>query len=158
MYSCLLGGIVLLWCSTSVSPGMLLIRDASRQYAQAMPKCPPVLNYLQSQYFCNFCPSRSTMSLSLCNLTVSCLTTFHCVCSPFHQSCNLKKCNLRIIHNSTQAVPMAVWKGPFKHAIYPRSKPCWRPTALCLAWNEPFKQFLNPCSCLLVALHEKGHF
>ena len=79
MYSCLLGGIVLLWCSTSVSPGMLLIRDASRQYAQAMPKCPPVLNYLQSQYFCNFCPSRSTMSLSLCNLTVSCLTTFDCV-------------------------------------------------------------------------------
>ena len=144
-----LASIVLSRCLVlgSSGPGMPWIRH------HTMPRLcqsalPPVANYLQSHYFCNVLSARL---LSVRNLTVSCLTTFHCVCSPFHQSCNLKKCNLRIIHNSTQAVPMAVWKGPFKHAIYPRSKPCWRPTALCLAWNEPFKQFLNPCSCLLVA-------
>ena len=136
MYSCLLGGIVLLWCSTSVSPGMLLIRDASRQYAQAMPKCPPVLNYLQSQYFCNFCPSRSTMSLSLCNLTVSCLTTFDCV--PSFSS--IVQSNVIHISNQTvEDVHVPVHVQLFKCPIVQLSrwKPCWWPTVLSPPSSSP---------------------
>ena len=116
-------------------------KDQTPYYAQAMPKCPSlVTNYLQSHYFCNV-QSPQAMLLSVRNLAISCLTTFHCVCSHFCQSWNLKKC----IHSYSQ-LRLNLWQ--FEIDLWNTFSPYWWPTLLwcwllgmdSFHWNEPFKQ------------------
>ena len=89
--------------------------DQTRYYAQAMPKWSKLFAislFLQ----CTIAPSLPAMSLSVRNLPVSCLTSFHCVCSPFLAISR----NACWGSNITQ-IQLYLWQFDFWKRIYS----CW---------------------------------
>ena len=89
--------------------------DQTPYYAQAMPKWSKLFAislFLQ----CTIAPSLPAMSLSVRNLPVSCLTSFHCVCSPFLAISR----NACWGSNITQ-IQLYLWQFDFWKRIYS----CW---------------------------------